>query len=57
VPWAVRFPYASPALHRQWEDRQVTLPAELIYVNADGQAQPLARELLDLTPRSRTRPG
>lgn len=29
-PWAVRFPYGSNAHLRQWEDRQVTLPAELL---------------------------
>ena len=29
-PWAVQFPYGSPAQLRQWEDRMVTLPAELI---------------------------
>jgi phosphatidylglycerol:prolipoprotein diacylglycerol transferase len=29
-PWAVEFPFASPAYIRQWEDRQVTAPAELI---------------------------
>ena len=28
--WAVRFPYASPAQWREWEDRKVTLPAELV---------------------------
>jgi phosphatidylglycerol:prolipoprotein diacylglycerol transferase len=28
--WAVQFPYGSPAHQKQWEDRQVTLPAELI---------------------------
>ena len=30
LPWTVQFPYASPAQYRQWEERQVTLPAELI---------------------------
>ncbi|MEK6675344.1 MAG: prolipoprotein diacylglyceryl transferase [Planctomycetota bacterium] len=29
-PWAVQFPYGSPPQMRQWEDRQTTLPAELI---------------------------
>jgi hypothetical protein len=28
--WAVQFPYGSPAHVRQWEDRKVTVPAELI---------------------------
>ncbi|MCH8149884.1 MAG: prolipoprotein diacylglyceryl transferase [Planctomycetes bacterium] len=30
-PWAVEFPYGSPAHARQWEERMVTLPAELIH--------------------------
>ncbi len=28
--WAVQFPYGSPAHMRQWEERRVTVPAELI---------------------------
>jgi phosphatidylglycerol:prolipoprotein diacylglycerol transferase len=53
LPWAVRFPYASPALHRQWEDRQVTLPAELISISSSGIPMPLSRDLLDMTPEER----
>lgn len=30
VPWGIRFPHGSPAQMRQWENRQITLPAELI---------------------------
>jgi len=30
LPWAVQFPYGSAAQQRQWEDRKVTVPAELI---------------------------
>jgi len=48
LPWAVRFPYASPATYRQWEERQVTLPAELIYVMADGRGTLLHRDWLAL---------
>lgn len=29
-PWAVRFPYGSPVFWREWEDREVTVPAEFI---------------------------
>lgn len=31
VPWAVEFPFASGAHERQWMNRQVTVPAELIW--------------------------
>ena len=31
LPWAVQFPFGSSAQIRQWENRQVTVPAELIY--------------------------
>jgi hypothetical protein len=37
--WAVRFPFASPPHYRHWEDRQVTVPAELI-TTAKGALQP-----------------
>ena len=30
TPWAVRFPYGSPAHVRQWENREVTVPGELV---------------------------
>ncbi len=30
-PWAVRFPYGSPAFVDEWESRSVTIPAELIF--------------------------
>ncbi|MFQ5492122.1 MAG: prolipoprotein diacylglyceryl transferase family protein [Phycisphaerae bacterium] len=33
LPWALTFPFASGAHHRQWENRVVTVPAELIYHN------------------------
>ncbi|MCH7813797.1 MAG: prolipoprotein diacylglyceryl transferase, partial [Planctomycetes bacterium] len=31
LPWALQFPFGSPAHQRQWEDRQLTVPAELVY--------------------------
>lgn len=37
--WAARFPYASPAQWQQWEDREVTVPAELI-TTGPGALQP-----------------
>lgn len=39
TPWAMRFPYYSPAHVRQWQDREVTLPAELL-VTGPGQILP-----------------
>jgi phosphatidylglycerol:prolipoprotein diacylglycerol transferase len=33
--WAVHFPFASPAHWKEWEDRQVTVPAELITTSKD----------------------
>lgn len=33
VPWAVQFPYGSAAQQRHWEDRRITVPAELISTN------------------------
>jgi len=34
--WAVEFPFSSPAHFRQWEDRMVTVPAELITTTPDS---------------------
>ena len=48
LPWAVRFPCASPAHQRQWEHRLVTLPAELILVGPNGEATPLPRQIFKL---------
>ncbi|MHC4610114.1 MAG: prolipoprotein diacylglyceryl transferase [Planctomycetota bacterium] len=31
LPWALQFPFGSPAHQRQWENRQVTVPAELVF--------------------------
>ena len=53
TPWAVSFPYASHAAIRQWEDRQLTYPAELIVVRSDGEATLLPPEDLKTTPEER----
>lgn len=50
LPWAVQFPYASPAIYRQWEERQVTLPAELIFVAQAGNAGLIDRDTLRAAP-------
>jgi len=56
IPWAVRFPYASPAAYRQWEDRVVTYPAELITVYFPGNASLLSRDDIYASPEQRSRP-
>lgn len=38
-PWAVEFPFGSPAFVRQWEDREVSVPAELLFA-AHGSLSP-----------------
>ncbi len=58
LPWAIRFPFGSPAYVRQWEHRQVHPPAELIYVSPSvpKDAYPLYRDLLSVTPEDRLGP-
>jgi phosphatidylglycerol:prolipoprotein diacylglycerol transferase len=46
VPWAVRYPYGSPAMIQQFNFGQLTLPKELIYFLPTGQALPLPREIV-----------
>jgi phosphatidylglycerol:prolipoprotein diacylglycerol transferase len=38
LSWAVQFPFASPAHWREWESRQVTVPAELIVTSEHALA-------------------
>lgn len=58
MPWGMTFPYASLAAHRQWEDRVVTFPAELIVVYANGAGATLVpRDELGATPEERVRPA
>jgi len=45
-PLAVRFPFGSAAYVHQWEHRLATGPAQLIFVQPDGLARPLAPQLL-----------
>src|SRR5690606_8820432 len=49
LPWAVHFPYGSPAYHRQWENRQVTTPAKLSLVDATSLGGPLPRDVLKMS--------
>lgn len=60
LPWAVRFPYGSPAAVQQWQDRVpgAELPDELIFVPETGMfsngraALPVPRELLTTPPET-----
>lgn len=56
IPWSVRFPYASPAAYRQWEERVITYPAELIAFRPDGTATLIDRDSLQLTLEQREGP-
>ena len=51
LPWAVSFPYASPPHQRQWQERMITLPAELILDNPTMMAWPIPRQLLAMSPQ------
>lgn len=57
-PWAVQFPFASPAQWRQWEDRLVTAPAELI-TTSEHMLQPalLPASLLAMSVEQRDGPN
>lgn len=47
-PWAVRFPFGSPAMSQQFQFGQLTLPKELIWTNErSGEVIPLPREFID----------
>jgi len=43
-------PICQPALERQWEERQTTLPAELIYISSAGVPMPIPRDLMAISP-------
>lgn len=47
-PWAVRFPYGSPAMQQQYKFGQLTLPKELVYVfERSGESMPVPHEFID----------
>ncbi len=46
LPWGVTFPYASGVQYRQWEERMMTLPAELIMMHSSGVPYPLPQDAL-----------
>jgi len=55
VPWAIQFPYGSPVHLRQWEDRWVTVPAELLVDMGTG-VQMVPASALSMSPEKRQRP-
>jgi phosphatidylglycerol:prolipoprotein diacylglycerol transferase len=48
VPWAVRFPYGSPAMVQQYHFGQLTLPKELIVTIGSGETVPLSKDAIQL---------
>ncbi len=55
--WAMRFPYGSAPHVHQWEDRLVTVPAELITVEKEGLlAYPIPETLFAMSVDRRERP-
>lgn len=46
LPWGVQFPFSSPPHNRQWQNRQVTVPANLIFIDPAGDAGPLPTKLM-----------
>lgn len=46
-PWAVRFPYGSPAMAQQFRFGQLTLPKELILQSNLAEVMPYPREFID----------
>ncbi len=57
-PWAVEFPFASPAQWRHWEDRLVTVPAELITTTPGSLSPVLVPDsLLSMSVEKREGPG
>lgn len=58
VPWGIQFPFSSPAEVRQWENRQLTLPAELIVTPHGGvESFLLPKFLLDIPVEKREKPA
>ena len=55
--WAIEFPFGSPAQMQQWEDRQMTVPAELLITSkADLSPWLVPGSLLTMSPERRDGP-
>ena len=55
APWAVTFPYGSSVYVRQWENRQVSVPAELVNAKSTPVSM-VAASSLSMTDRQRREP-
>lgn len=47
LPWAVRFPYGSPAMVQHYQFGERVIPKELIYVLPTGESMPLPRDYIE----------
>jgi len=57
IPWAMTFPYGGPAFANQWFKRQLTVPADLLYVGPMGVAHPISRDALNMSDEDLRGPG
>lgn len=59
VPWGIRFPHASWAQTRQWENRQLNMPAELIVSDPAIYPEPipLPASYIDMSVEDREGPA
>lgn len=55
LPWAVQFPYGSPAMAQQFQFGQLTLPKELIYPLGAGESVPFPREFIEAAEKDNGR--
>lgn len=47
LPWAVRFPYGSPAMVQQYKFGQLAIPKELLQTAPRGESSPLPKSSID----------
>lgn len=47
IPWAVQFPYGSPAMAQQYKFGQLTLPKELVTQLSSGESFPMSHKPLE----------
>lgn len=49
LPWAIRYPYGSPAMIQQFEFGQIELPKQLLFYLPTGMAMPMLAEQVEAT--------